>query len=570
VVTQCYSFPSFGTGGDDMTHRNPRILTSKLAAAFTCMLAASLLFLIPAGPAHSAAGTLPLLTPIPSGTGSHGYPYDAVPVTPSYPGAPTIDLSAYGYTEREFTMAGTASVYRQAGFWGPDGRWGVLVAQSNVPYTTRLLVRYPANPANFNGTVVVEWLNDTTGGDQDPVWSEIYQEALSQGYAYVGVSAQTGSMTELKAWDPARYGALGDSGDGQSYDIFTQAAQAVRAESATLLGGLNPATVVGTGDSQSAFRVDTYVNAIQPVSHAFDGFMAIGRSVFAAPIGSGLVAYTPVPAFVRADNTSPFIQINTEGDIEELGAALVRQPDNNYLRTWELAGAAHIDLHEGLYEAATIERENPQLTAPPCVFGVVSNGATLPDSMGVYQAEDAALTALQRWITQGVQPPHGHQIATTPFFNIVERDRFANALGGIRMPDIMVPADTYTAINFSQPTQQSLNPVQLLSTLENIFTTLSTGVITDPGLRNEGLCLLEGYYSPFSHATLRALYPTHSDYVSAYTAAAASDLASGFLTQSDYGTAVAAAQAAAVPLSRAQVCAAIVAAPPRSNLQKSQ
>lgn len=66
-------------------------------------------------------------------------------------------------------------------------------------------------------------------------------------------------------------------------------------------------------------------------------------------------------------------------------------------------------------------------------------------------------------------------------------------------------------------------------------------------MRNEGLCLLEGYYTPLSNATLTALYPTHSDYVSAFTSAAASDLADGFLTQSDYDAAVAAAQASSVP-----------------------
>ena len=37
-------------------------------------------------------------------------------------------------------------------------------------------------------------------------------------------------MAELKAWDPVRYGALGDSNDGQSYDIFTQAAEAAKGE----------------------------------------------------------------------------------------------------------------------------------------------------------------------------------------------------------------------------------------------------------------------------------------------------------------------------------------------------
>ncbi len=523
-----------------------RHLSRTVGGILSGALLASALASTPSAEAKPLLG-LPQITPVPAGAGSHGYPYDAAPATASFPGAPTINLASYGYVEREFTMTGTTSIYRQSGWWGPDGRWNVSVAQSNVPYTTRLLVRYPADPAKFNGTVVVEWLNDTTGGDQDPVWSEIYQQVLSGGYGYVGVSAQTGSMNELKAWDPARYGSLGDSGDGQSYDIFSQAAQVVRADSATLLGGLVPRTVIGAGDSQSAFRVDTYVNAIQPISHAFDGFLAIGRSVFAAPIGSGLVAFTPAPAYVRTDNTTPFIQINTEGDIEELGAALARQPDNNYLRTWELAGASHIDLHEGLYEANTIQREEPQLTAPQCVFGIVSNGATLPDSMGVYEAEDAALAALQKWITQGVQPPHGNQIATTPLFNIVERDRYGNALGGIRLPDITVPTQAFSAINFSQPSQQSLNPAQLLTTLENIFTTLQTGVITDTTLRNEGLCLLEGYYTPFSASTLQALYPTHSDYVAKYTAAAGGALASGFLTQSDYNAAVAAAQASPVP-----------------------
>src|ERR1700730_3760892 len=496
-----------------MRHRI-RSVSGILGGALAGTLVASMLVMTPgaaAAPARPSApgGPPPTLTEIPPGSGSHGYPYDAVPTTASFPGAPTINLASYGYAEREFRMSGTTNICRQSGSWGSDGRWGVSVAQSNVPYTTRLLVRYPTNPLKFNGTVIVEWLNDTTGGDQDPVWSEIYRQALSQGYAYVGVTAQTAGMVELKTWDAQRYGALGDSNDGQSYDIFSQAAQVVRANSATLLGGLRPAREIGTGDSQSAFRVDTYLNAIQPVSHAFDGFLAIGRSVFTAPIGSGLIAFLPAPAYVRADNTTPFIQLNTEGDIEELGAALVRQPDNNFLRTWELPGAAHIDLHEGIYEGATIQREQPQVTAPQCVSGVPFNGATLPDNQPVYELEDAALAALDKWLVYGVQPAHGNPIATTPLLNLVERDRYGNALGGIRMPDIQAPAETYTAINFYLPSQASLSPGQLLSTLVSIFTALQTGAITNTTLRTEGLCLLEGYYTPLGSTTLKALYPTH-------------------------------------------------------------
>ena len=70
-----------------------------------------------------------------------------------------------------------------------------------------------------------------------------------------------------------------------------------------------------------------------------DGLLAIGRGVLAAPIGGGLVAFSPFPALIRTDSATPFFQIETEGDIEELGFAFAGQPDNAHLRTWELAGA---------------------------------------------------------------------------------------------------------------------------------------------------------------------------------------------------------------------------------------
>ena len=154
---------------------------------------------------------------------------------------------------------------------------------------------------------------------------------------------------------------------------------------------------------------------------------------------------------------------------------------------------------------------------------------------------------MQKWLVSGVAPPHGNPIATTPLFNIVERDQYGNALGGIRLPDIQAPTETYSAINFSQQSQEGLSLSQIMTTLENIFTTLETGVISNTTLRDEGLCLLEGYYTPFSQATLQSLYPTHAGYVAQYTAAAQADLAAGFLTRYDYNQAVKAAQAAPIP-----------------------
>ena len=110
-----------------------------------------------------------------------------------------------------------------------------------------MLVRRPADPKEFSGTVIVEWLNVSGGVDADPDWVSLREEIVRRGDAWVGVSAQRiGVMggpvlvkvevpgaeaagKGLKAIDPARYGSLEHPGDGFSFDIFTQVARAVRA-----------------------------------------------------------------------------------------------------------------------------------------------------------------------------------------------------------------------------------------------------------------------------------------------------------------------------------------------------
>ena len=527
-------------------------------ASVAVTVAATTFFAV-CGVAASTAAALPTVTEIPAGSGSHGYAYDAVPETPAVSGAPSIDLTEVGYAQREFTMSGGATVYKQSGFWSSNGKWAVSPSQSNVPYSTRLLVRYPTNPAKFNGTVVFEWLNDTTGGDQDPVWAQLYNELINKGYAYVGVTAQKPGMKDLATWDPTRYRALGDSNDGESYEIFTQAAEAVKSDAATLLGGLMPKELIATGDSQSAFRLDTYVNAVQPLTHAFNGFLAVGRAVTAAPIGEGLVATSPFPALIRTDNTTPFIQLNTQGDIEELDAAAARQADNDYLRTWEVAGAAHIDAHEASYETETLARENPSIQAPSCVLGTPIEGTgtpldghNQPDNMPLFEVEDAAMAALQNWVTKGVQPAHGSQISTIPLFfgayDLVNKNRYGVGEGGIRMPEAQVPAESYSALNFAAVNEESLAPPALLTELEGAFETLETGGITNEALRNQGLCLLSGYFTDFTQSTLKSLYPTSASYASKFTTAANAEVAAGFMTPEDATAAIASADAGIGPL----------------------
>jgi hypothetical protein len=91
--------------------------------------------------------------------------------------------------------------------------------------------------------------------------------------------------------------------------------------------------------------------------------------------------------------------------------------------------------------------------------------------------------------------------------------------------------------------EESLNPLSILSELENVFTTLETGGITNEALRDSGLCLLSGYFTDFSQSQLKSLYPTTASYASKFAAAVNAEVASGFMTTEDAAAAIANAKA---------------------------
>ena len=197
-----------------------------------------------------------------------------------------------GYEELEYVAAGTASSYSAAGEMDADGAW-TFEPGASADYRTRVIVRRPANVGDASGTVLVEWLNVSGGVDADPEFVTLREEILRQGHTWVGVSAQStgveggpvavrvdvpGSEAAgkgIKTLDPERYGSLEHPGDAFSYDIFTQIARAVRA--GAVLGELEPSSVVAVGESQSAFALVTYVNGVQPLTKAFDGFFVHSR-----------------------------------------------------------------------------------------------------------------------------------------------------------------------------------------------------------------------------------------------------------------------------------------------------
>ncbi len=92
---------------------------------------------------------------------------------PDIPGAPTHnyvffasnhELAVRGYVEEEFFVRGGARTYET-----PDLKTGA-VTDSGHPYLTRIVVRRPADPKRFSGTVLVEWDNVTNNFDAENTW----------------------------------------------------------------------------------------------------------------------------------------------------------------------------------------------------------------------------------------------------------------------------------------------------------------------------------------------------------------------------------------------------------------
>ncbi len=458
--------------------------------------------------------------PTPSITGPITSPGGAFITPPS-----GLDLSQFGYVEEEFFVSGTARAHTRVNPLGADGNWTATPGGATAPYTTRILVRRPTSPRAFNGTVIVEWLNVSGGLDAAPDWTFLHPLLKREGYAWVGVSAQfvgvagtggpLGLNLSLKAVNPVRYAPLSHPGDSFSYDMFSQVAQALRHPAgASPLGGLVPRRMIAIGESQSAFRMTTYVNAVHPSAHVYDGFLIHSRGGGAASLSqSPQPSITaPTPSYVRGDVDVPVLVFETETDLVVLGYFAARQMDVGNVRTWEVAGTSHDDsygLSVGPNDAGRAALDTTYLPPQTSIFGVIKCDAAINQGPQHYVLI-AALRRLNRWVRTGRVRggPTSPRLQVDPGPTIA-RDALGNALGGIRTPQVDVP-------------------IAALSGL---------------GQSGGSFCGLFGTTVPFDATTLAALYPTHDPYVQAIVRAARHAVRAGFVTRID-ATAIKAAAAA--------------------------
>jgi hypothetical protein len=360
----------------------------------------------------------------------------------------------------------------------------------------------------------VEWLNVSGGLDAAPDWIFTHRELMRRGAAWVGVSAQKigveggGSLIGLPSHglvgtNPARYGGLHHPGDRFSYDIFAQVGEAVRRPSGTILDGLHVERVLGIGQSQSAFRLTTFANEIDPVAPVYDGFLVHARGGAAAPLDDDedvAASLRGDPVAFRPDLRVPVLCVESETDVMILRYLAARQDDDDSFVLWEMAGTSHGDMYT--FVVGPIDTGHLPLTRLAAawlpVTEVYGMGLEKPVNAGPqHYVMNAAVSQLDRWVRHGSRPSAAPRLAVSD--GILVTDEQGNAKGGIRTPHVDVP----------------------------------TAVLSGLGNGGHPVAFLCGSTSPFDGRTLRALYPSGDVYRERFSDATDTAVAAGFLLADD-------------------------------------
>ncbi|MBQ6221057.1 MAG: hypothetical protein IJJ44_00380 [Solobacterium sp.] len=373
-----------------------------------------------------------------------------------------------GYIEDEYFQTGTANVYDE------DAEHNVFPIYENAPYTTRVIIRRPADVSKFSGNVVLEILNSSANIDIDRMWVNSWPYLTRNGDIFVGISSKGHVVDSLKGFDPKRYEAINWDNPmperevpeevktgrmrylpqyelGLFWDMLLDLAKLLRSDSE-----MNPIREYGkiwlylTGWSQSTSYVNRIVRCFAKRENAclFDGYYNGGGSAGLAPLSNSqpfrLGAGEPQSSINGAPQ--PFIAVNTEsenrgsywyGDFDE--------PDFKF-RTWQIAGSSHDSKYNLVdYYGEKDLKMLESLGIYNAFYGVDGEALDSP-----YEPVfSAAWKALYLWVRNGIPAPHAPKIEVSTSFTPSQAigivyadnrtDAFGNCLGGIRIPYVVYP-----------------------------------------------------------------------------------------------------------------------------------
>lgn len=421
-----------------------------------------------------------------------------------------VDLDEHGYVEEEFLVDGTASE------WTYDRQGVAVPAASAVGYTTRVLVRRPADPARFNGVVQIEPLHPSF--DLALTWRAIHPWIMRTGAVWVGVTQDARFAACLSTVvDPERYAAITVPRAGLGYDIVGGVGVAIRSATVGILDGfphVERAYLSGwsmTGSFCRVFLGDGFArrHCLPDGTAVFDGYLiavSSGGAVRAGypPLSAG--ARGPGPGDARrtiGPHGIPVIELLSELESETHTPSLRADSDgtDDPYRLYQVAGTAH-----NTSGPTTVLTNLEQCRRRGLDVGRSEINESPSDARMDYLAR-AVFALLDRWVTERRPPPRAERFtfAGTPLADErippgarpLARDRHGNVLGGIRTPWVEVPVARYSPHSTPRPGACTPSPLAPMTDANQVAAMI-------------------GHMVPFPPGTLRSLYPSRADYLTRY------------------------------------------------------
>lgn len=314
--------------------------------------------------------------------------------------AAPLPLGQVGYTEREFFAQGPA-------------------------YLTRVMVRVP-QPDRFNGTLLVEWADASLGTDMDVTFATSHPHMLRRGYAVALVSVDSDGVADLRRQLPLRYSPLTLGADPQ--EVFSQVTMALKANQGAQrpLAALQVKKIIAMAHGRAAEDLAVYRSTLHTRHRVVDGFVLADQ------------ASRPL----HADVHTPTILVNSE-------ATVVAQPallHGRSTRVWEVAGASPLSHTAMQYLDRMVLRDGslPGSDGPQSLTQRMTKlGCEHPPSFSPVDPGpvlNAAIEAVQRWITRGLEAPPSLTFERTRSGQVA-RDPNGQVRGGVQLAAFKVPSE---------------------------------------------------------------------------------------------------------------------------------
>ena len=219
---------------------------------------------------------------------------------------PGDDMAHFKYEAHEYFVSGTAN---------------------GQPYTTRIVVRRPADAAKFSGLVLAESMHPSGNA-----WMFHFTHAYSMTTGHVGLDILTSTSVPFAEFNAERYKSL-RVGQGQAPEILAQVGALMKSKQpGNPLAALPVRKMILAGTSASAAALINYLPAhmvlrLSDMKPIYDGFL---------PTSTG--------ATIRQIDV-PMIQVPTMTEVMS-GTATARQDGDapgDQFRVYEFPGMAHID-----------------------------------------------------------------------------------------------------------------------------------------------------------------------------------------------------------------------------------